>query len=133
MPKEMHGMVTNTQTHYAAVKDRVTMIKPGDEIVAGIRALDTAGHTPGHLSFEISGSEGLIITADALTVPAVYFPHPEWKFGFDTIQELAIGARQKLLDRAAADKVKLLGYHWPYPGLGYAERAATGYRYVPAG
>lgn len=133
MPKEMHGMVTNTQAQYAAVKDRVTMIKPGDEIVTGLRAIDTAGHTPGHLSFEVDGGEGLIITADALTFPAVFFPHPEWKFGFDTIHEQAIAARQKLLDRAATDKVKLLGYHWPYPGIGYAEHAATGYRYAPIG
>jgi len=133
MPKEMHGMVTNTQAQYATVKDRVTMIKPGDEIVTGIRALDTAGHTPGHLSFEVSGGEGLIITADALTIPAVFFAHPEWKFGFDAIHDLAIPARQKLLDRAAAEKVKLLGYHWPYPGVGYAEHAATGYRYAPVG
>jgi glyoxylase-like metal-dependent hydrolase (beta-lactamase superfamily II) len=133
MPKEMHGMITNTQGHYAAVKDKVTMIKPGDEIVTGIRALDTAGHTPGHLSFEVSGGEGLLILADAITVPAVFFPHPEWKFAFDAMHEMAIAARQKLLNRAATDKVKLLGYHWPYPGIGYAEHAATGYRYAPIG
>ena len=28
--------------------------------------------------------------------------------------------------------MKLLGYHWPYPGVGYAERADTAYRYTPA-
>lgn len=131
MPQDMHGMVTNTQGQYATVKEKVTMIKPGDEIVTGIRALDTAGHTPGHLSFEIAGGEGLIIVADALTVPAVFFPHPEWKFGFDANHDLAIAARKSLLDRAATDRVKLLGYHWPYPGIGFAERKDTAYQYVP--
>ena len=62
------------RSHYAAVKDRVTMLKPGDEIVTGIRALDTAGHTPGHLSFEVAGGEGLIIVADALVVPGGLLP-----------------------------------------------------------
>lgn len=131
MPKEMHGFITGAVNSYTAVKDRVTMLKPGDEIVTGIRALDTAGHTPGHLSFEIAGGEGLIIVADSLAVPAVYFPHPEWKFGFDAIPEMAIAARQKLLDRAATDKVKMVGFHWPYPGVGFAERKDNAYQYVP--
>jgi glyoxylase-like metal-dependent hydrolase (beta-lactamase superfamily II) len=133
MPQDMHGMVTATQSHYAAVKERVTMLRPGDEIVTGIRALDTAGHTPGHMSFEVYGGEGLIIVADVLPSALVYFPHPEWKFGFDANHDMAIAARQKLLDRAATDKVKLIGYHWPYPGVGYAERAGAAYSYAPAG
>jgi glyoxylase-like metal-dependent hydrolase (beta-lactamase superfamily II) len=131
MPQDMHGMVTTTQSHYAAVKDKVTRINPGDEIVTGIRAFDTAGHTPGHLSFEIAGGEGLILTADALTFPTVFFPHPEWKFGFDAVHDLAIAARKSLLDRAATDKIKLIGYHWPYPGIGYAEKKDGAYQYVP--
>jgi glyoxylase-like metal-dependent hydrolase (beta-lactamase superfamily II) len=133
MPQEMHGMITTTQTHYGAVKDRVTMLKPGDEIVTGIRAIDTAGHTPGHMSFEVDGGEGLIIVADVFPSALVYFPHPEWKFGFDADHDMAIAARRKLLDRAATDKVKLVGYHWAYPGVGYAERADTAYRYAPIG
>jgi glyoxylase-like metal-dependent hydrolase (beta-lactamase superfamily II) len=132
MPAEMHPFVTGAQTHYGAVKDRVTMLKPGDEIVTGIRALDTAGHTPGHTSFEVDGGEGLIIVGDVLAVPGVYFAHPEWKFGFDAMHDMAVAARQKLLDRAATDKVKLIGFHWPYPGVGHAERADAGYRYAPA-
>jgi hypothetical protein len=27
--------------------------------------------------------------------------------------------------------MKMLGFHWPYPGLGVAERMGPGYRYVP--
>jgi glyoxylase-like metal-dependent hydrolase (beta-lactamase superfamily II) len=95
MPKDMHPFVTGAQTNYGAVKDRVTMLKPGDEVVTGIRALDTAGHTPGHTSFEVAGGEGLIIVGDVLPIPGVYFPHPEWKFGFDAIHEMAIAARQR--------------------------------------
>ena len=64
--------------------------------------------------------------------PVVYFAHPEWKFGFDAIHEQAIESRKMLLDRAATDKTKLLGYHWPYPGLGHAERKGTAYIYVPS-
>ncbi len=37
-----------------------------------------------------------------------------------------------LLARAASEKIKMLGYHWSYPGLGYAERKDNSYRFVKA-
>jgi glyoxylase-like metal-dependent hydrolase (beta-lactamase superfamily II) len=132
LPSEMHGMATETQRHYAAVKDKVVMLNPGDDIVTGIRALDMPGHTPGHLSFEVAGQDDLIIVADTIIHPVIYFAHPEWKFGFDAIHEQAIASRQSLLDRAATDRALMLGYHWPYPGLGRAERKDRGYVFVPA-
>jgi glyoxylase-like metal-dependent hydrolase (beta-lactamase superfamily II) len=132
MPPQMGDFVKGAQREFAAVKDKVTMIKPGDEIVTGLKALDTAGHTPGHLSFEVSGGEGLIISVDAAVNHVIFFEHPEWKFGFDSIPDLAIQNRQALLDRAATDKIKLLGYHWASPGVGYAERSGTAYRFVAA-
>ena len=132
LPGEMHGMATESQRHYAAVKDIVTMVKPGDDIVTGISALDTPGHTPGHLSFEVAGGDGLIIATDTIIHPVIYFAHPEWRFGFDSIHEQAVASRKSLLDRAATDKVKLLGYHWTYPGVGYAERKGQGYVFVPS-
>ena len=132
MPPEMGDFVKGAQREFAAVKDKVTMIKPGDDVVSGIRALDTAGHTPGHLSFEVAGGEGLIITVDAVLNDIIFFEHPEWKFGFDSIPDVAIQNRKALLDRAATDKIKLLGYHWTSPGVGFAERKDTAYRFVAA-
>ena len=132
MPKEMHPFVLGAQKHLNGVKDRVTMVKPGDDIVSGIRVLETFGHTPGHVSFEVAGDGGLVIVGDAIGLPFIYFPHPEWRLGFDAIHDLAIANRKKLLDRAAADKTKLLGFHWPYPGVGHAERKDSAYRYVAA-
>ena len=132
MPPEMGDFVKGAQREFAAVKDKVTMIKPGDDVVPGIRALDTAGHTPGHLSFEVAGGDGLIITVDAALNDVIFFEHPEWKFGFDSIPDLAIQNRKALLDRAATDKIKLLGYHWTSPGVGFAERKDTAYRFVAA-
>ncbi|MGY3609027.1 MULTISPECIES: hypothetical protein [unclassified Bradyrhizobium] len=45
---------------------------------------------------------------------------------------VAVANRKKLLDRPATDRMKMLGFHWPYPGLGFAERKGAGYQYVPA-
>ena len=131
MPKDMEGMVKTTQAQLAGIKDKVSMFKPGAEVLPGINVIDTAGHTPGHVSFEMAGGDGLIITADAIINPNVYFPHPDWKFGFDADHATAIANRKKLLDMASTGKKKLLGYHWPYPGIGIAEAKDGAYVYVP--
>ena len=132
MPKEMQGMVTGTQSQLGALKDQIKLFKTGAEVLPGIMALDTAGHTPGHVSFELAGGDGMIVTGDAITNPMVFFAHPDWKFNFDADHATAIANRKKLLDMASAGKKKLLGYHWPYPGIGMAEKKDGAYVYVPA-
>ena len=132
MPSVLHGFARGSQRDMAAVKDRLTRFRPGDEIVSGMRAIETRGHTPGHVSFELAGDGGLIINGDVSTSNIVFFEHPNWHFGFDTEPEIALKSRQMFLDRVAAEKIKMLGYHWVYPGVGYAERMGAAYRFVAA-
>jgi glyoxylase-like metal-dependent hydrolase (beta-lactamase superfamily II) len=132
MPDVLHDFARGAQRDLAAVADRMVLLRPGDDVVTGMRTLDTAGHTPGHLSFELSGGEGLIITADAATNQIVSFEHPQWRFGYDTLPDIAIRNRVRLIDRAATDRIKLLGYHWLYPGIGFVERHRGGTRFSPA-
>jgi glyoxylase-like metal-dependent hydrolase (beta-lactamase superfamily II) len=132
MPAEMGDFVKGAQRDLGAVKDRVTMVKAGDEIVPGLSVLDTPGHTPGHISLEMSGGEGLIITGDSVTNEIVSFEHPEWILGFDADPGIAIDTRKKLLDRAATDKIKMLGYHLAYPGVGFAEKKDAAYVFAKA-
>jgi glyoxylase-like metal-dependent hydrolase (beta-lactamase superfamily II) len=132
MPKEMEGMVKGTQGQLTALKEKMVMFKPGEEVVAGLMAIDTAGHTPGHVSFEMTGGDGLIIVGDAITSAAVFFAHPDWKFGFDADGATAVTNRKKLLDMASTAKKLMVGYHWPYPGIGRAEAKDGAFVYVPA-
>ncbi|HET7717737.1 MAG TPA: MBL fold metallo-hydrolase [Bauldia sp.] len=130
-PPDFQAIPTESKRQFEAVKDIVTMMKPGEEVIAGVSVLDTAGHTPGHVSFEIAGGDGLILVADAIVFPTISFEHPAWRFAMDSIQDLAAASRVRLLDQAASEKKRLVGYHWPYPGIGYAEKAGSAYRYVP--
>ena len=132
MPKEMGAFVTGAQKHLGAMKDRLSTFKPGQDVVAGITAVDAAGHTPGHAAFAIAGGDGLLLLVDTVASPFVGLPHPDWRFGFDAIPDLAITNRKALLDRAATDKLMIHGYHWPYPGLGHAEKKDGAYTYVAA-
>ena len=114
-----------------AIEDRTTRIKPGEEVAAGIVAIDTAGHTPGHISLVLtSGSDKLIITADALQNAHIAFAHPDWQSRVDMDGAKAAKNRRRVLDMAATDKLQMLCYHIPFPGLGRVERKGSAFRWV---
>jgi hypothetical protein len=47
------------------------------------------------------------------------------------VPDQAAATRRQLLDRLAADRMALIGFHLPYPGVGTVERKDGGYRFVP--
>jgi glyoxylase-like metal-dependent hydrolase (beta-lactamase superfamily II) len=122
-----------TQTNLKLASPRLRQIKAGAEVAPGVTTLDTAGHTPGHMSVHISsGSEEMLLTGDVVADTAISFLHPEWAFGFDLDVPLATKARIAFLDRAAADKTLVGSYHLPFPGFGHVVREKSGYRWLPA-
>ena len=130
LPPERAGFVTGARRNYAAIKDKVKMVKPGDDVVAGLRLIDTPGHTQGHVSLELSGGSGVIVGGDVLTHPLISFGHPDWRPTADHVPDQAVATRRKLLDRLATDRTKLIGFHLPYPGIGIVERKDRAYRFV---
>lgn len=130
LPTERAGFVTGARRNYAAIKNKVKMFKAGDDIVAGLRAIATPGHTQGHVALELAGGDGLIVGGDVLTHPLISFAHPEWKPIADHVPDVAVETRKRLLDRLAADRSKLIGFHLPYPGIGTVERKDGAYGFV---
>ena len=53
--------------------------------------------------------------------------------GTDLDRDRAIATRKRLLDRLATDRIPLIGFHLPWPGVGTVERSGTAYRFVPLG
>ncbi len=116
-----------------AIEDQVTRFDFETEILPGIRAINTAGHTPGHAAFEIrDGSESVVVVGDVLTNPLYSFEKPNWRSGSDQDQEMGIQARNSLLDQLASDKMQMIGFHIPYPGIGRVEKVDNAYRFVAA-
>src|SRR5690348_10133445 len=132
LPPERAGFVTGARRAYAHIRDKVRMVKPGDEVVTGLRVLATPGHTQGHISLEVAGRDGLIVGGDALTHALISFRHPEWRPQSDHVPDLAATTRARLLDRLTADRMRLIGFHLPWPGVGYVERKDRAYRFVAA-
>ena len=62
-----------------AIEDQVEFFNDGQEILPGIAARASFGHTPGHMAFEIrNGSESVMVVGDAIGNPHVAFERPDW-------------------------------------------------------
>jgi len=124
---------TNARRRLAPYMSKLTRFAPGATIAPGITAVASPGHSPGHASFLVAdGSAQLLVVGDAISTPIFFMANPEWYAIFDQDPPLAVATRRALMDRAVADRLELVGYHFPTPGVGRVERAGTGYRLVPS-
>jgi glyoxylase-like metal-dependent hydrolase (beta-lactamase superfamily II) len=114
------------------IADATTFISDGAEVLPGVAAHLTAGHTPGHMAFELrSGSEAVMVVGDAIGNHHVAFERPDWASGSDQDKDMAAATRLRLLDRLASEQMALIGFHLPGGGIGRAEAlAGGGFRFV---
>lgn len=130
---DRQNFVAGAQGRFEAIRDRLGFLKAGAEVLPGVEAVATPGHTPGHMSYIIhSGADQIVVIGDAITQSVVSFAHPEWPAGADQDQTLAIETRKGLLDRLAGDRARVVGYHFPHPAAGMVERQGDAYRFIPA-
>ena len=114
------------------IEDRIVLFDDGEEILPGIAAVATHGHTPGHMSFEIEkGGERAFVIGDAIGNHHVAFARPDWPSGSDQNQDEAAITRTALLERLATAKATVVGFHLPDGGVGRVDRDGDGYRFLP--
>lgn len=110
----------------------VRQIKDNDEVIPGVRAVATAGHTPGHTSYVVSsGRSSMLVSGDLTNVSAVNLANPGWHVAFDMDGAMAEAGRKKMFDRAIKDRMIVTGYHWGMPGAGTIKKDGAGYALVP--
>jgi len=114
-----------------AIEDMVMTFDDGTEILPGIAARGPFGHTPGHMAFEVrQGSDSVMIVGDSIVNHHLAFERPDWRAGSDQDPDLGAQTRVRLLDQLASEQMRLIGFHLPGGGIGRAEKAADGYRFV---
>ncbi|MBD3665713.1 MBL fold metallo-hydrolase [Sulfitobacter aestuariivivens] len=113
--------------------EKMTFIGGGDAVRSGVTAVESFGHTPGHMTYMLeSGGKQLLLMADTANHYVWSVAYPDWEVKFDMDKAAAAATRKKLMDMAASDRFPLIGYHMPFPGMGFIEtRGEGGYRYVP--
>jgi glyoxylase-like metal-dependent hydrolase (beta-lactamase superfamily II) len=113
--------------------DQMSFVEDGGSVAAGITAIAAFGHTPGHMAFMIeSNGEALLLGADFANHFVWSLGYPDWEVRFDMDKAMAAQTRRRLLDMLVSDKLPFIGYHMPFPALGYVEPRGDGFRYVPA-
>lgn len=128
------SMAVGAKRRLEAIEDSIEFFTGDEEILPGIQAVSTPGHTPGHMSFEIrDGSEGALIIGDAIGNHHVALMRPDWPSGSDQDTDLGASTRVALLDRITADNLKIAGFHLPGGGMGRIERSGDGFRFLPEG
>ena len=86
----------------------------------GLDKLDAVGSTVGEILNQLTTQH-----------PALFARNPEWEPQFDIDGAAAVTTRKTLLDRVAADRMLVTGYHFPFPACGHIVKTATGYEHVP--
>lgn len=113
------------------LNEKLSFITPGEELVQGVSAVDSGGHTPGHLCVLIqSQKKRLLVAGDVANHPFWSIAHPDWHMSLDVDPAEAARSRQKVLGWLADEKVLMAGYHMPFPALGTVERDGEDFHYV---
>ncbi len=113
--------------------EQMTFLDGGGAVASGITAVEAFGHTPGHMAYHIeSNGAGLLLGADFANHYVWSLAYPDWEVRFDRDKPAAAATRKALLGMLAADKLPFIGYHMPWPALGYVEAKDSGFQYAPA-
>ncbi|HEX2135455.1 MAG TPA: MBL fold metallo-hydrolase [Microvirga sp.] len=129
----MKLIVPITRGQLLPLRDRVTFVEDGQEVLPGITAMSTPGHTVGHTSFVIgSGPSSLMLVGDVVHNHILSLERPRFPMAFDSDGGDAIKSRLRVLDMLAANRMPLIAYHFPFPGIGNVSKAGDGYRWHPA-
>ena len=103
------------------------------ELVPGIRAVASPGHTSGHSLYVVESSgQKLILWGDLMHVATAQFADPSVAIRFDTDSGMAAVERRKVFGDAAEHGYWVGGAHLSFPGVGHLRAAGSGYGFVPA-
>lgn len=112
--------------------EKFTFVAGGASPVQGVTAVEAFGHSPGHMGWMLeSGNARLMLTGDTANHYVWSLGHPDWEVRFDADKAAAAATRRQVFGMIAADRIPFVGYHMPFPGVGFVEAQGDGFRYVP--
>jgi glyoxylase-like metal-dependent hydrolase (beta-lactamase superfamily II) len=130
-PGRMTELFANNRRVFDAFGRKVTPYAWDKEVVPGVTAVGTPGHSIGHTSFVVtSAGKTVFFQSDVCNNAAVFAPYPDWQGFFDQDPPKAAATRKRVYDMLVADKLPVQAYHFPFPALARIEKAGQGYRVV---
>lgn len=115
------------------VANSIRTFGDGDEVLPGVTAVATPGHTPGHMSFAVGTAErGVFVTGDFVT-NIIGFARPELGASTDHDPAQAAATRRATLRRLADEGWTILGFHLPNGGIGQVRADGTAFLFHQEG
>jgi len=132
-PAYMKPFVEGARKNLLPNRDRMVFVKDGQEFLPGIQAMAAPGHTVGHTVFMIT-SDGKTLAAigDLTHHQVLLVEKPRIEFAYDTDSKQSANTRVRVLDMLATNRIPLIAYHFPWPGVGHVAKHGDGFRYFPA-
>ena len=138
LPKEKQANYSGTVEKIKQViapyqaKQRFKTYKLGDDI-QGFKVINTAGHTPGHFSYELkTKDENVVFIGDIVHSHTVQFDKPETAIEYDIDPKKAVETRLKQFADFAKNGQTIAAPHLPFPGIGHIYSAdGKSYQWIP--
>jgi glyoxylase-like metal-dependent hydrolase (beta-lactamase superfamily II) len=130
MKRFFQGAMNSLNPYVAAGKFK--SFDGSTDLVPGIKAVATPGHTPGHSIYMVeSQGQKLALWGDLMHVAAVQFPDPSVTIQFDTDSKSAALQRKRAYAEAAKQGYLVGSAHLSFPGLGRLRAEGKSYVWVP--
>lgn len=112
---------------------RLKPFTDGADLIPGIRAIPTQGHTVGHTSYEVS-SEGqtMMIWGDLVHVAPIQFPDPAVTVTYDSNPISAESSRLAMFAQAAQKSFWIAAAHIAFPGIGHIRSVDGHFEWQPS-
>lgn len=128
----MQSLFAMNREIFDPLRARVRTHAWDDEVVPGVTAMGTPGHSIGHTSYLVSSEgESVFLIQDVSNHPAVSLEHPGWHLAFDQDPVKAEATRRATLEWLAREQMPVQGFHFPFPGHATIKAAGDAYRAVP--
>lgn len=132
--EQVDGIIQLANGIFAPVSasDQLQLFDGEAEPIPGVQIIPAPGHSPGHVAVMLnSNGSRLLNVMDSAIHYLASLANPQWHFGFDAVPDLAVESRLMILNMAADEQIPVLGYHFPFPGVGVIDRDGEGFRFVP--
>jgi glyoxylase-like metal-dependent hydrolase (beta-lactamase superfamily II) len=125
--------VKGARRNLLPVRDRITFVEDGKEVVPGVIAVSAPGHTVGHTVYAIqSGNSRAMFIGDLAHHQVIMLRRPQIEFAFDTDPRLSAQSRLRVLRMLAQERMGIVAYHFPFPGVGHVAAEGEGFGWYPA-